>query len=280
MNVHEMAELLKKRGVVTLQHAGSRLTLDLSNRHERLYAVKLLTDIRYPQADVDTKLTDHFIRKGDRVLDAGANIGFTALEFLAAGAAHVTALEPIASLFSRLEELRSDILTPLPYALTAKVGHASMYVSETHNQGSSLMRAITDYFPSIFGSRTEHVRLTTIDTLAEGGARFDVWKLDIEGAEVDAIKGAANTLLYYPPRAIIIEVFDPFLEDLLSRIPEEFSFRRRAYLSEEDYSLILQPIGVAVNRPVYHHSPMYVFARPDSSGQALEAVVDIAARIS
>ncbi len=224
MNVHEIADLFRKRGSVTIEHAGARLTLEMHNRHERLYAVKLLTEIPYPQADIDTKLAHHFVRKGDRVLDAGANIGFTALEFIEAGACHVTALEPISTLFSRLKELRSEALTALPYALTSTIGSARMYVSEAHNQGSSLLQAVTDYFPGVFGLTTEEVSLTTIDALMKQGAIFDVWKLDIEGAEVDALIGAEITLEECPPRTIIAEVYDPFLESILSIMPEAFSF--------------------------------------------------------
>lgn len=265
MNIHEMAELLHKHGIVTLDHAGRKLTLDMRHRHERLYAIKRLTGIEYPQADIDTELTKRFVKLGDRVLDAGANIGYTALEFIDAGAAHVTALEPVSALFSRLEQLRSDQLEPRKLALAGDVGKASIFVSEGHNQGSSLSQAITEYFPSIFGSTIENVDVTTIDTLSEADNVFDVWKLDIEGAEVAALRGAVNTFTKHPPRIILAEVFDPFFAEFVSELPDTYAYRRRAYLGEENGELILQPLDRAIERPVHHHSPMYVFGLQDDS---------------
>ncbi|MEH3106496.1 MAG: FkbM family methyltransferase [Sphingomonas fennica] len=263
MTIHEIADLLRNDGRVTLNHAGHSLTLDLAYRHEKLYAAKLLTGLAYPQADIDTMLINRFVRPGDRVLDAGANIGFTALEFIAAGADHVTAMEPVFELAQRLDTLQSDRLLPLKQAIGAVEGSAEIFVSEAHNQGSSLNEAIKDLFPTLFGIRTETVDITTVDALAQAGAIFDIWKLDIEGAEADALKGACATLIDSPPRAIIAELYEPFLPDFLQALPDTFSFRRRAYLSEAGYELLLVPIDRAPVVPIHLHSPMYVFALED-----------------
>ncbi|WP_236669283.1 hypothetical protein [Burkholderia gladioli] len=82
----EVEPLIREHGKASFEIGSIPITLELSHRHERYYAASLLLDIRYPQGDVDRALFRHFVKAGDQVLDAGANIGVTALELLEAGA--------------------------------------------------------------------------------------------------------------------------------------------------------------------------------------------------
>ncbi len=259
----EIEANLRQSGTATFEIAGTPIVLDLANRHERYYAASLLLDIRYPQGDVDLALFRRFVRAGDRVLDAGANIGVTALELLAAGAQRVLAVEPIPELHARLARLASDRVVPVASAVSAAIGEATITVSLAHNQGSSLKQEVLDLFPYIFGDthRTLAVPTVTIDALRAEHGDFDVWKLDIEGAEVDALLGARDTLARHPPRAIIAELYGelrhPFREHLKATHP----FGYRAFLRKSDYALELVPVEAEPGEDHHHTSPMFVFCR-------------------
>lgn len=99
---------VRTEGRVRFTVAGRTLDMDLQHPHERAYAAKLLLGARHPQSDVDAFLLQRFVKPGDAVLDAGANIGFTALEMLEAGAKTVVALEPLPAIFDRLRSIEGD----------------------------------------------------------------------------------------------------------------------------------------------------------------------------
>lgn len=250
------------QGQVTFALAGRPICLDLQHRHERAYAAKLLLKLEYPQSDIDSMLFKRFVRVGDAVLDAGANIGFTALECLDAGASKVVAVEAVPEIFSRLEQVAGGPIVAVGKALSHAPGTADMLVSVTHNQGSSLKDEISQMFPAIFGDqpRKVTVELTTIDHLAEQFGHFDVWKLDIEGAEVDALRGARQTLAQRPPRIIMTELYGDFLRDFHTVISPSHPFAYRAFIRVSDYSLVLTDYATPQSDAYYPTSPTFVFS--------------------
>jgi len=101
----------------------------------------------------------------------------------------VVAVEALPDLFKRLQLLQGPDLSPVNKAVSSTDGTAEFSVSQSHNQGSSLKPEIVAMFPDVFGKnvRKISVDLTTIDQLAQQFGHFDVWKLDVEGAEIDAL---------------------------------------------------------------------------------------------
>ncbi|MFM0348016.1 FkbM family methyltransferase [Paraburkholderia sp. RL17-347-BIC-D] len=254
---------IRTTGTATFRIGDRSITLDLANRHERAYAATLLLHVRHPQSDIDTFLFKHFVAPGDSVLDAGANIGFTALEFMEVGAKKVIAVEPVPELFKRLSTVSDDQIIAVDRAISSNRGYAEITVSRTHNQGSSLKSEILEMFPAIFGDSPQKVvvSLTTIDDLAEQYGHFDVWKLDIEGAEIDALHGAIKTLREHPPRAIITELFGDFAGPFISCIAQTHPHAYRAFIRTSDYQLELADASTATSDKYYFTSPMYVFLR-------------------
>lgn len=264
MHIVDVEARIRKEGVITFRVAGVDISLDLRNRHERNYAAKLLMDVRYPQSDIDNEIFRAVVHAGDRVLDAGANIGFTALELIQAGAAQVVAVEPVPALYSRLAALRHTLIKPVQCALSAQSGRTKVTVSETHNQGSSIKSEMLALFPLVFGEApaTCEVDVCTIDQLHATYGDMDIWKLDIEGAEVDALEGAQRTLRQSPPRVIIVELYDQFMAAFAERIAPTHPFGYRALLNQGDYRLAFLPTDHPVDNERFEPtSPMYVFTR-------------------
>jgi hypothetical protein len=116
------------------------------------------------------------------------------------------------------------------------------------------------FFPNLFDGSLQRVIVTTLDRVLDD-RRSDIWKLDVEGAEADVIKGAQLTLERCPPRAIFAELYDPFLKEVVDLLLPAFHVRRAA-LTRDDYTLhLLEQIGGPLAEAFCPTSPMYVFVR-------------------
>jgi FkbM family methyltransferase len=257
--------LIPSAGEVTVTIGDLRLTLDLRFPHERRYALGLLYDLRNPQADIDRQLFRTYVRAGDVVLDAGANVGVTAAEAIACGASHVICVEPERSLVERLKAL--ELLSPgrmtvWGCALGARVGVAELLLSRAHNQGHTISATMTSLFPDLFDGRHQTVNVFTVDDCVLLNRSSDLWKLDVEGMEADLIKGARRTLERSPPRTIVAELYDPFVDNVIKLLPGYHV--QRAALAKTDYKLhLLDRIGGLLPDEFCSTSPTYVFTRLD-----------------
>ena len=131
---------------------------------------------------------------GFTVLDVGANVGAYTLLFATwvGPAGHVIAFEPApASIAGLRRQLGLNGLTDrvdvVEAAVAGTVGSASFACD-----GASGANALGT---GARGARTITVATTTIDAFcAERGVRPDVIKIDVEGAELDVLRGARRTL--------------------------------------------------------------------------------------
>lgn len=137
------------------------------------------------------------------VIDVGANIGLVSSKLLKLfPLAHVHAFEPTEETGGVLQERlsRERRLTFNAVAVSDQVGTTSFNVdNRTHGGGSNSLldhsenfatRARTDRFASV------EVSTTTLDSYARdhGIDHIDLLKLDIEGAELLALRGAHDLL--------------------------------------------------------------------------------------
>lgn len=259
---------LEPSGVEVVHFAGADLTLDLAWKHERQYFRYLQEGLSVPQIEVDALVLRRCLSEGARVLDLGANIGFTALQSLEAGASTVLAVEAQPDLFERLNSLRSARINVLNKAISAEVGTAQLFVSETHNQGSTIDPSTVDRFARIFGRKPASVEVeaTTIDHLK--GHPFDFWKLDIEGAELAALSGATQSLTDHPPRHIYAEIYSADqLAQIRALLSNSHPFQYRVLLEGSGpFQLVLDPTVLPPEtrpRRFARHSPSYLFAREE-----------------
>lgn len=143
------------------------------------------------------------VHRGDIVLDAGANVGVFTRRALAAGAGKVIAIEPGPE---NLECLRRN------FAREIEAGRVVLYGKGIWDKDDVLRFAIDpgssakdSFLRPADGSRVIQVAVTTVDHMVAelGLARVDFVKMDIEGAEQRAIRGARGTISRFRPRMAI-----------------------------------------------------------------------------
>lgn len=137
----------------------------------------------------------HKLQLGDIVIDAGAYWGDTTLPFakMVGREGKVIALEPIPRLFKLLEENISlnDLgnVIVLEEALFDTVGAQKFKLTDNWYQVDEP------------GERVYQLKTTTLDEIVKrfNLSRVDFIKMDIEGAEIEAIKGARETINKFHP---------------------------------------------------------------------------------
>jgi FkbM family methyltransferase len=140
------------------------------------------------------------IQPGDIVLDCGANVGVFTKKALAQGASRVIAIEPAPeNLLVLRKNLAAEIaagkVTIYAKGVWNKEDTLTMYIDATNSAADSFVRRTDD-------SGTIQLPLTTVDRLVEELSlnRVDFIKMDVEGAERQAVAGAAGTIRRFHPR--------------------------------------------------------------------------------
>jgi FkbM family methyltransferase len=166
------------------------------------------------------------LKAGAIALDVGANIGFYAVAFgqrlRQLGGGTVYAFEPIRANFAALQNNvclngLDAIIRCQPVALGARQGEVELFSGyqgalEESNavilETAGIRNYITDKFRA-GAARTETAPITTLDALAAEHSieRCDLVKLDIEGAELEFLRGGAEFLPRYQP--LIFGEFNP-----------------------------------------------------------------------
>ncbi len=177
------------------------------------------------------------------VLDGGAYSGDTASALLgvAPSVREIVALEPDRRTFRRLcryaESESRAVVTPINAALCGEVGFRSFSVSGNRNSTLGV---------GSFESSRETVKAVTVDSLARA---FDYIKLDVEGAEREALLGARETILNRRPE-LLVSLYhrseDIFALPLLLRelCPDyDFYLRRDECLPAWELNLLAVPKG-------------------------------------
>jgi FkbM family methyltransferase len=147
------------------------------------------------------------IHSGDIVLDCGANVGAYTRQALDEGARLVVAIEPVPPNVECLrrtfaKEIEAGRVIVCPKGAWDKDDTLPMWVYPNSVLDSFVMK---DRYESETRPRQIQLPLTTIDHLMTELKlpRVDFLKMDIEGAEANALTGARETLAKYKPRMAI-----------------------------------------------------------------------------
>jgi FkbM family methyltransferase len=161
-----------------------------------------------------TRVIQRRLDIGGTMLDVGANWGyFSLLSAAIVGASgRVVSLEPDPRQFDALvANVRLNgfgQVTPLRQAAAAEAGTATLvgYDDDADNRGVSRLGSDAAGVPCF------EVACVPLDAVTSHLPRVDVIKLDVEGAELDALRGMRDGLSSHKYRALFLEMHPALLE--------------------------------------------------------------------
>ncbi len=147
------------------------------------------------QRDLYHKRVDfysQFIKSGNLCFDIGANLGNRTSVFIELGA-KVIALEPQKKCFDYLSKRFSRKAIILQKGVGAQIGEMDFYISDVHHEVSSFskdwLNDLKERFEDIKYDRIESVQVVTLDSLIEEFGSPAFIKIDVEGFELEVLKG-------------------------------------------------------------------------------------------
>jgi FkbM family methyltransferase len=162
------------------------------------YWAPLLAPGFHYEPDIESELLAAANRRCD-ILDLGANIGYWSAVAGSRGA-RVISVEATPDIFQQLEAnatLNQGSFTPVHAAVWEVDDETVQIVAHTHRHAGNSIVDRADRVGEA-GYTTHEVWTTTIDTLVDrylpDRSRPLVIKLDVEGAEIPAVRGAQRTL--------------------------------------------------------------------------------------
>lgn len=204
-----------RRSRVIRTEAGLKLTETLYGQYWEPEAKDSAAVAQVAEIESKYNYGGHPIRKGDVVIDCGANIGTWSTLALREGAKLVVAVEPdpvhVECLRRNLKaEIAAGRAIIVPKGVWSHSGQLVLRQSEeTSAKNSFVVEANTK--PGLT------LPVTTVDAIVQqlGLERVDFIKMDIEGSEPKALAGAASTLARWHPR-MELEVSDANQAELLA----------------------------------------------------------------
>ena len=150
------------------------------------------------------------LRADDTYIDIGAHVGIDAAfvaNFVPAGT--VVAFEPAPDTAAALRNLLDslDNVNVFPVALGDRPGTTTLRANPKWHLEDVATRSRFAAGPPVYD-----VPLIRFDDWADDLARMDVVKIDVEGSELDVLRGMRNSLKRLQPRVVGVEVYGPYLE--------------------------------------------------------------------
>jgi FkbM family methyltransferase len=210
--------------------------------------------VRLPASRAVETLEERFWRsldlKGLVVYDVGAFKG-TLTMFFASRCAHVVSYEPNSINYTRLlENLRLNALnnvTVRKLGVGASSGSGDLVFMPLMTGGGSLERKTVDQLKKSGAAvESERIQITTIDQdITDAGLpRPDFIKIDIEGSELEALKGAAETLAAYGP-TLFLEMHGETLREKKRKVTEIVDWLAKAGYADVRHIETGTPITLA-----------------------------------
>jgi len=201
-------KLKSKNRFVMKNILGSKMYLDLDDKG--ISRELFVNNIREPFL---TELIKKTIKKGDIIVDIGANIGYYALleAKLVGDKGKVYAIEPVSQNLNLLKRNISlnnySNIEVFQLAIGNENKTSRIFLSEESNWCSMIKTN------NIKVVGTAPVKLVTLDSFLKNKPYPDIIRMDVEGDETEIIKGMKNILSVKRPLKLFIELHSIFIRD-------------------------------------------------------------------
>ena len=185
---------------------------------------------RYEQEYV--KILSLFIKPGDLVVDVGANIGYFSIQFSKLVGQHgsVVAFEPNPKAFEILKRntSRKENIKCFNLGLSDKSSRLDFFIPDDNTAVASLVKdfasANLNYFESGQAESLQHIKVDVVngsDFLdSKGIENIKFIKIDVEGWEMNVLKGLESLIKKSPELVVFIE-FNILAQTMSGHKPEE-----------------------------------------------------------
>lgn len=149
-----------------------------------------------------TSFYSQFIKEGDLCFDIGGNIGDFSQTFVDCGA-NVVCLEPQKYCFSflkkRFRNTKNVVL--IKKGVGSKEGEIELFLTSSHTIASMSPEwinkvKVSGRFAEFAWTKSETVKITTLDSLIAKYGKPKFCKIDVEGYEYEVIKGLSERIPY------------------------------------------------------------------------------------
>jgi FkbM family methyltransferase len=171
----------------------------------KYYEVKISKATEKDEADL--LVVSKILKHGQTAIDIGANYGLYTkhLSSYVGNAGTVLSFEPIAKTFSSLQHnvkaLKLHNVKLYNCALSDKKGKANMYIPDYKDGGENLYEAsLSSHMDS---PNSESVEINVLDEIIGKNEGIDFLKIDVEGHEMNVLKGSLSTIERCVPLMLI-----------------------------------------------------------------------------
>ncbi|AFM03327.1 methyltransferase, FkbM family [Bernardetia litoralis DSM 6794] len=180
-------------------------------------AIRNLRRIFSMEAEITVKRRNfhlQFLKKGDLFFDVGANLGNRIFPIVHLGI-RIIAIEPQQECIEHLKKHFGNKITIVPKGLGAEKGEETMFIADMSILSSFAKDWINETQES--GRFSDHqwdeqrtIEMTTLDVLIEKYGHPDFIKIDVEGYELEVLKGLSQ-----PVKMVSLEYTVPEQTDIL-----------------------------------------------------------------
>ena len=149
----------------------------------------------------DKTLTEQYDIPLIGVIHIGAHIGQEYKDYVDAGIEDMLFFEPVKSTFEMLRNAlpKSEKIKLFNTALGNTEGTIDMFITDVYQgQSSSILKPNTHLksFPQIVFNKKETVNITKLDNVKFEKESYNIINVDVQGYELEVLKGAKATLSY------------------------------------------------------------------------------------
>ena len=187
------------------------------------------------------RLIERLIKPGNNILDIGANIGFFTkyLSEKTGSSGHVYSFEPDETNFQHLRNELEGILnvTLIKKAVASDSGTLTLYTSTLLNVDHRT------YVPENYSGKIS-VEKISIDEFVGGRFSIDLIKLDIQGFEMEALKGMKHTLEKNKDVVVFAELWEYGLQKAGSSAKAVYNFLTELGFNIYEVNAELHPLSI------------------------------------